>query len=112
MPVRIEDIAPDVLLPCQQAERSHLDGESRLVLAVLEDAIRTYLKFKNREHKGPAYFETLLWFASDGMGPFSFLAICETFGFDARMFRKRLSEGKVVAPIRRQHARSEKLVAA
>jgi hypothetical protein len=70
-----------------------LDGETRLVFAVLEDAIRTYLRQRNsRGRTGRAEFEEVArWFeASNASAPFSFEYVCEVLELEPESFRRRL----------------------
>jgi hypothetical protein len=72
-------------------------GERRLLLAVLEDGIRTFLKHARATHGRPANLrrEALLWLtSSDRRDPFAFETLCETLGIDAGRLRERaLAEG-------------------
>lgn len=99
-------LGPEIILPIQVVRPEQPTAEMRLILAVLEDAIRIHLKFKNRGHKPPRYFETVEWFESEATTPFSFHAICDACGFDVQSFRKRLHAGVITVPIRRQHAQN------
>ena len=57
-----------------------LDGETRLVFAVLEDAVRTYLRLRDshRRRERVEFAEVAGWFeARTGSLPFSFYYICE-----------------------------------
>jgi hypothetical protein len=70
-----------------------LDGETRLVFAVLEDAVRTYLRERDsRQHSGRAEFaEVARWFeASAGTVPMSFEYVCEVLEIDPVSFRRQL----------------------
>ncbi len=69
------------------------ESERKLMLAVLVDAVQTYQKFVvSTSTRGKVLFrETETWFWSqDSDGLFSFLHICEVFGFDAALFRRAL----------------------
>ena len=88
---------PDVVLPAQFNDlirrRHNADGEVRLALAVLEDAIRTYIKCAppRRSRAGKKMFEEVAeWFRSRGCGPFSFEYICELLDMHSDSLRKRL----------------------
>ena len=65
------------------------DGERRLLWAVLEDGIRSYLEHKpcaNRK-ESCEFLEVRRWFEPGedaAQGPFSFGSICDQFGIDAR----------------------------
>jgi|SRR5208337_1105408 len=70
-----------------------LDGETRLVFAVLEDAIRTYLRRRNsRGRTGRAEFEEVArWFeARNVSAPFSFEYVREVLELEHESFRRRL----------------------
>ena len=65
------------------------EGERKLLFAVLEDAIRLYLK--NRDlgfHNDPDFLEAAEWLCSDEeCGPFSFLRVCEALGINPDRLR-------------------------
>jgi hypothetical protein len=70
-----------------------LDGETRLVFAVLEDAVRTYLKL--RDSRGRAdrveFAEVARWFdATAGRAPLSFEYVCEVLEIEPVSFRRKL----------------------
>jgi hypothetical protein len=90
---------PDFLVPVQffdlTRRRALLDGETRLVFAVLEDAVRCYLRNVNstRSSEREQFAEVLRWFEA-GAGsnsPFSFEYVCDVLGIDAGSLRSRLS---------------------
>jgi hypothetical protein len=68
-------------------------GERRLLLAVLEDGIRTLLKNARATH-GRGFNlrgEALTWLlTNDRSDVFSFESICETLGIDASRLRTRV----------------------
>jgi hypothetical protein len=67
--------------------------EHRLMLAVLEDAVRTYQQTMlcRAEHGGRLLRETEDWFASDDAAwPFSFTAVCEALDLEPAWVRARL----------------------
>lgn len=73
------------------------EGEFRLMLAVLEDAIRCYLKNMRcrTETQRRLFYEVQQWFsASDscggGQGPFAFENLCEALGIKPGLLRERL----------------------
>lgn len=86
------------ILPVQYFEplkrRTLLNGERRLLLAVLEDAVRSYLSNMNRTstEQRLQFAEVQRWFYAPGgsHGLFAFETICELLGIDANIFRKRL----------------------
>src|SRR5256886_9803613 len=68
-------------------------GERRLLLAVLEDGIRTFLKNAHASHgrAGNLKREALTWLGSDKRDDvFDFENICETLGIDAGRLRARV----------------------
>src|SRR5260370_25940390 len=70
-----------------------LDGETRLVFAVLEDAIRTYLRHRDsRRGSGQSEFaEVVRWFEeSTGSMPFSFEYVCEVLELEPESFRRQV----------------------
>lgn len=89
---------PDFLVPVQffdlTRRRSMLDGETRLVFAVLEDAVRCYVKTVNstrrcdREH----FDEVQRWFRAEvgTRSPFSFEYVCDVLGIEPSALRTRL----------------------
>jgi len=77
-------------------------GERRLLLAVLEDGIRTLLKYARATH-GRAFNlrrEALTWLSSqDRSDVFAFESICEALGIDPDRLRLRvLAEARADAP--------------
>jgi len=83
------------ILPAQYGEmrRKQLpsQGERKLLFAVLEDAIRCYLKQRGAgraSRNDPDFLETAGWLSSDDdQGPFAFVNICEALGIDADSLR-------------------------
>jgi hypothetical protein len=68
-------------------------GERRLLLAVLEDGIRTFLKNAHATHgrAGNLKREALTWLSSDQRDDvFDFENICEMLGIDAGRLRTRV----------------------
>jgi hypothetical protein len=88
---------PDIMLPGQFNDLTRrpqqMDGETRLVLAVLEDAVRTYVKTANSRSgiRGNRLAEVSSWFDSRARYPFSFEYSCEVLGMNAAALRKRLA---------------------
>jgi hypothetical protein len=89
---------PDFLVPVQffdlTRRRSALDGETRLVFAVLEDAIRCYVKTVNssRRCEREQFDEVNRWFHADAgiRSPFSFEYVCDVLGIEPAALRSRL----------------------
>ena len=90
--------APDFLVPTQYYDlmrrRSALDAETRLVFAVLEDAVRCYVKNVHGTTRGQrlAFREVSAWFdaANGPHNPFSFTHICDVIGIDPSYLRTQL----------------------
>lgn len=92
----ISDIfAPDTIMPSQyqdmrQGSREQA-GERRLMLAVLEDAIRVITTTNAGRRKLQVYFETLDWLKADEpKQPFSFVTICDFLEIEHTSLRRRL----------------------
>jgi hypothetical protein len=90
-----------------------LDGEYRLMWAVLEDAIRTYLtsrKRSTREQK-QAFDEVRRWFQRsqpEARGLFDFQTICEILGIDSACLLQTLesaAQREFTPRLRRIHYR-------
>ena len=94
-------IEPEVLLPSQFYERnkhrSILEGERRLMLAVLEDAVSCFQKYAGatRPRNKRLFQEAEDWFMDeDGSWVFSFEAICAVLDINPEYFRGRLQRWK------------------
>ncbi len=92
---------PDTLLPSQFFDRvrrrSEHDGERRLMIAVLEDAVDVYRKQAGaRDPRGEALFrEAEEWIGDpDRTWLFSFENICDVLGLDADYLRRGLRAWK------------------
>jgi hypothetical protein len=73
-------------------------GERRLMLAVLEDAIRTLLLAKRTAVSRKRLLRELAWFQSRSQSePFAFESICDVLGIDPGYLRGRLVGGAAVA---------------
>ena len=89
---------PDFLVPVQffdlTRRRSMLDGETRLVFAVLEDAVRCYVKTLNSSRRcdREQFDEVQRWFHAEAgiHSPFSFEYICDVLGIEPTSLRARL----------------------
>lgn len=92
---------PDSLLPGQFAElfrsTQYRSPEVRLVIAVLEDAIRTFFRYRscrNREERR-AFNEVEAWFFTPSEdGVFSFENVCEVLHMNAGYVRRGLLKVK------------------
>lgn len=90
-------VEPEVLLPSQFFDRykgrAILEGERRLMLAVLEDAVSCFQKYAGATRpRGQRLFrEAEEWFRDeDASWPFSFEAVCSVIGIDSDYFRGQL----------------------
>ena len=89
---------PDFLVPVQffdlTRRRSTLDGETRLVFAVLEDAVRCYVKTvgASRRCDREQFDEVARWFHAEAgiHSPFSFEYVCDVLGIEPTALRERL----------------------
>jgi hypothetical protein len=67
------------------------EGERKLLFAVLEDAIRCYLKHRDSDplcRMDPEYLEAAEWLSSDEEnGPFSFVRVCDALNINADELR-------------------------
>jgi hypothetical protein len=71
-----------------------LDGERRLVFAVLEDAVRTYLRLHDSRRRADRveFAEVARWFeARTGTVPFSFEYVCEVLEINPAPLRRQMS---------------------
>lgn len=95
-------IEPEILLPSQFFNPVHthsiLEGERRLMLAILEDGVSCFQKYAGatRQRGRRLFQEAEDWLFSDGdpEWPFSFLSICSVLGFNPEYFRMRLEMWK------------------
>ena len=92
---------PDTLLPSQFFDRvrrrTEHDGERRLMIAVLEDAVDVYRKHAGaRDPRGEQLFqEAEAWIDDpDRTWLFSFQNICDVLGLDASYLRRGLHTWK------------------
>jgi hypothetical protein len=90
-------VEPDTLLPVQYNEfmrrRSALEGEQKLMFAVLEDAVECYLKHMNAKSRERRllFYEVQNWMnAKNRVGLFSYQTLCESLRVDAKALRTAL----------------------
>ena len=77
--------------------RYEASGERRLMLAVLEDAIRTLLLARRTALPRKRLVSELAWLESRSRAePFAFESICDVLGIDAGWLRGRLATGTFV----------------
>jgi hypothetical protein len=108
---------PDTLLPIQYFEamrRKHLlEGEKRLILSVLEDAVECFMKcIDSPTNKGQRLFRDAdEWIAlEDKRWVFSFDNVCDMLDINAEYMRaglRRWKEKKLVAIQRRNEERAQ-----
>jgi hypothetical protein len=80
-------------------------GERRLMLAVLEDAIRTLLLARRSRVPRKRLLRELAWLQSTSVSePFAFESICDVLGLDPGYLRGRLVRG-VFVPARSERSR-------
>jgi hypothetical protein len=119
----VDDGAGFGLLPVQYFERNRRramsDGESRLMFAVLQDAIRAYLtNMSGRTHPQRERFrEVEAWFGesrpdSGRQGLFGFETLCEALGIKPDVLRRRLATIRIgELPTRRHRTIAPRAVA-
>jgi hypothetical protein len=94
-------LEPDVLLPDQFGWGVSPQGERRLMLAVLADAVDCYRT--GRRARDPArrllFAETRAWVEStDRRAVFAFESICDTLDIDPDYVRRRLRQERAPGP--------------
>jgi hypothetical protein len=108
------------ILPAQYypTRRKIPEGEYRLLVAVLEHAVRSYLANRNARtsQQRLAFDEVRHWFyASDKADPnglFTFESICELLEIDAKTLRERLNSITIRTMPMHRHFGRESLVPA
>ena len=102
-------LEPDVFLPSQfygsGGLSRQLDGEKRLMIAILKDAVECLNKYRGaRSSLGTSQYQNALeWVEDEGTEwLFSFNNICDLLGFDPNYLRKVLikKEGRYANPVR------------
>ena len=102
-------LEPDVFLPSQfygaGALSRKLEGEKRLMIAVLKDAVECLDKYRGaRSSVGRGQYQSALEWVQDTDTDwlFSFTNICDLLGFDPEYFRETLlkRENKYIKPAR------------
>ena len=81
--------------PVRDRFMAHLEGEKRLMLAVLERAVgdfRTYAHVPTGRGRW-LFREVAAWFDSSATGPFDFEGICQATGLDPDFIRKGVRSG-------------------
>lgn len=105
-------IQPDTVLPSQffagMQQKGFIEGEKRLVAAVLADAVECYMKqIDTTDPRGRQLFEEAeIWIFTENRGWFfSFDSICEILGLDPTYLRRGIAEwSKRRAPTLRRSA--------
>jgi len=94
-------VSPEILLPSQFYQRMRqqrvLEGERRLMLAILEDAVACFQKYAGatRPRSRRLFQEAEEWFLeTDSSWVFSFESICSVLNIDAQYFRRNLMRWK------------------
>jgi hypothetical protein len=75
--------------------RERLDGERRLMFAVLADAVRCYLKGLDAQCRQQRllFSEVQQWVnSSQESGPFAFAVLCDEFGINPAVMRQALAK--------------------
>jgi hypothetical protein len=92
---------PDTILPFQYAEllrrKTYLEGEKRLIFAVLEDAVSCFQRHcAARDKKGRELFrEAEAWIMNENDDQvFSFSNVCESLGINPEYLRRGLMKWK------------------
>ena len=102
-------VEPDVFLPSQfygsGGLSRQLDGEKRLMIAILKDAVECLNKYRGaRSSLGSSQYQNALeWIEDEGTEwLFSFNNICDLLGFDPDYLRKVLikKEGRYANSVR------------
>jgi hypothetical protein len=92
--VMVERDEQHEMLRAQVRERSAapLDGEKRLMLAVLERAVADFRIYANipTGRARRIFRDVAVWFDSSETGPFNFEGICQATGLDPGFIRKGL----------------------
>jgi len=91
---------PDTVLPSQffgaLREKGFIEGEKRLMAAVLADAVDVYMKqaFTADSKARNLFLDAEAWLFADEPGPwfFSFHNICDMLGLEAEYIRRGLRE--------------------
>ena len=99
-------LEPVSVLPVQLETRcAVLQPEKRLMLAVLESAIATFLRSPGHARGRRESREVEHWVQSpDTSSPFTFLRVCEALGLDAEFLRTGLARARRAARDGDRHA--------
>jgi hypothetical protein len=99
LPGRFE---PDTLMPAQYYDimkrRHSLEGEHKLMFAVLEDAVECYLKNMNAKHRKQRilFYEAQNWMsAKNKIGLFAFETLCDALAINPEGLRRALEQRRI-----------------
>ena len=104
-------LEPDIFLPSQfygnGALSRQLEGEKRLMIAILKDAVECLEKYRgSRSGAGKISYQSAIdWVEdTDTEWLYSFTNICDLLGFDPNYLREQLlkRESRYVKPLRRR----------
>ena len=91
------ELAPESILPEQMGDGpfagARIQPEKRLQVAILADAVLTFHRWAGvgLPRARRLFAEVDAWFASDAAdGPFTFITICDSLGFDPAYIRRGL----------------------
>jgi hypothetical protein len=94
-------LSPDIILPVQFADHDTNQGEKRLMLAVLEEAVATFQRNTHaKTRRGQRLFrEVEEWIQSEDVSwTFAFENVCHTLGLDPEYLRGGLERLKERRP--------------
>ena len=94
-------LSPDIILPVQFADHDTNQGEKRLMLAVLEEAVATFQRNTHaKTRRGQRLFrEAEEWIQSEDVSwTFAFENVCHTLGLDPEYLRGGLQRLKERRP--------------
>ena len=98
----LDESAKTPILPAQYywtlTHRSALEGERKLMFAVLEDAVECYLKNMNARSRKQRvlFYEAQSWInARNKVGLFAYETLCEALNIDAGALRRALERRRV-----------------
>jgi hypothetical protein len=99
---------PDTMVPSQYFDRlrdgwHNMSGERRLMLAILEDGIHTYLKFAGAAGRiqREQFLEAEAWIENDDLTwVYAFRSICDHLGLEVDQLRRGLRARKAQAEAR------------
>ena len=94
-------LSPDIVLPVQFADHDTNQGEKRLMLAVLEEAVATFQRNTHaKTRRGQRLFrEAEEWIHSEDVSwTFAFENVCHTLGLDPEYLRGGLERFKERRP--------------